>query len=325
MSGRSTSRRSTRSSCRCRSWAQGGPLPLDPHVLVRADVLRAARGAVAGAAAAAIWPGTYSSAALAGAEVEPFVTFDEAAAVLGTRAGLTYLYWDAIDAAGHRYGPSSPEFDAAALAALDALDRVRDTLLVVTADHGQIDVGSEIDYLDEIWPRCSSTLRFGPAGSARDCFLHVDDPGLVVGELAQRLGERAEVAACGRPLPRRRPAPAAPGSPTSACCPHRAGWRGCRPTRRSSCASRATTAAAPRRSLRRGSACSRHDAWMESGVSFAALDTDTEERFVPLRRMLGSRASASTRSSCARDSAAASTATARRRRSTSSWRARSRS
>jgi uncharacterized cupin superfamily protein len=26
---------------------------------------------------------------------------------------------------------------------------------------------------------------------------------------------------------------------------------------------------------------------MESGVSFAALDTDTEERFVPLRRMLG--------------------------------------
>jgi quercetin dioxygenase-like cupin family protein len=26
---------------------------------------------------------------------------------------------------------------------------------------------------------------------------------------------------------------------------------------------------------------------MESGVSFAALDTDTEERFVPLRRLLG--------------------------------------
>ena len=33
--------------------------------------------------------------------------------------------------------------------------------------------------------------------------------------------------------------------------------------------------------------CSRHDARMESGVSYAALDTDTEERFVPLRRMLG--------------------------------------
>ena len=31
----------------------------------------------------------------------------------------------------------------------------------------------------------------------------------------------------------------------------------------------------------------RHDAGMESGVSFAALDPDTEERFVPLRRMLG--------------------------------------
>ena len=42
--------------------------------------------------------------------------------------GLTYLYWDAIDATGHRHGPSSREFDAAALAALDALDRVRDTV-----------------------------------------------------------------------------------------------------------------------------------------------------------------------------------------------------
>jgi hypothetical protein len=170
-----------------------GPLTLDPRVLVpgptffeQLDVPSLALQP------AAIWPSTYSSAALAGAEVLPFEGFAEAAGVLGTRPGLTYLYWDAIDAAGHRYGPSSPEFDAAAVAALDALETVRDTLLLVTADHGQIEVG-EIDYLDAIWPPLLEHLRFGPAGSARDCFLHVHDPEMVVRELAHRLGERAEV------------------------------------------------------------------------------------------------------------------------------------
>jgi hypothetical protein len=170
-----------------------GPLALDPHVLVpgptffeQLDVPSLALQP------AAIWPSTYSSAALAGAEVRPFEAFAEAAAVLGTRPGLTYLYWDAIDAAGHRYGPSSPAFDAAAIDALDALAGVRDTLLLVTADHGQIGV-SEVDFLDVVWPPLLEHLRFGPAGSARDCFLHVDDPETVVSELADRLGERAEV------------------------------------------------------------------------------------------------------------------------------------
>jgi hypothetical protein len=172
-----------------------GPLALDPRVLVpgptffeQLDVPSLALQP------AAIWPSTYSSAALAGAEVAPFERFADAVALLGTRPGLTYLYWDAIDAAGHRYGPSSAAFDTAALAALDALERVRDTWVVVTADHGQIGVGADaIDYLDVIWPPLLEHLRFGPAGSARDCFLHVDDPETVVGELAQRLGERAEV------------------------------------------------------------------------------------------------------------------------------------
>jgi hypothetical protein len=173
--------------------AGGGPLALDPRTFIpgptffeQLDVPSVALQPEA------IWPSTYSSAALAGAEVVPFARFDEATRLLGTRSGLTYLYWDAIDAAGHRFGPSSAEFDAAALAALDALDRVRDTLLAVTADHGQIDVG-EIDYLDRLWPPLTEHLRFGPAGSARDCFLHVTDPEAVVAELATVLGERAEV------------------------------------------------------------------------------------------------------------------------------------
>ena len=125
--------------------ADGGPpLALDPRVLVpgptffeQLDVPSLALQPQA------IWPSTYSSAAFAGADVVPFAPSTEASAQLGTRPGLTYLYWDAIDAAGHRYGPSSAEFDAAALARWTRSRRVRDTLLLVTADHGQIDVGRD--------------------------------------------------------------------------------------------------------------------------------------------------------------------------------------
>jgi type I phosphodiesterase/nucleotide pyrophosphatase len=170
-----------------------GPLDLDPHVLVPGPTFFEQLEVPSLALQpAAIWPSTYSSAALAGADVVPFETFADGVARLGKAPGLTYLYWDAIDAAGHRYGPSSPEFDAAALAALDALERVRDTFVVITADHGQIDVG-DIDYLDVAWPPLLEHLRHAPAGSARDCFLHVTDPETVVGELARAVGERAEV------------------------------------------------------------------------------------------------------------------------------------
>jgi hypothetical protein len=51
----------------------------------------------------------------------------------------------------------------------------------------------ETDFLDEEWPPLLDHLRHPPAGSARDCFLHVRDPETVVGELTARLGERAEV------------------------------------------------------------------------------------------------------------------------------------
>src|SRR4051794_3727043 len=141
----------------------------------------------------------YGSAAFAGAEVLPFATIAEGAALLD-RPGLTYLYWDAIDAAGHVHGPSSPEFDAAIAEALDALAG-HDGPLLVTADHGQLEVSPErLDELDVIWPPLPEHLErdgrgrpLWPAGSARDCFLHVREPEHVVAELGARLGERAEV------------------------------------------------------------------------------------------------------------------------------------
>ena len=108
--------------------SKDGPLPLDPRDVVPGPTLFEQLDVPSLVLQqSAIWPGKYSSAAFVGADVEPFERFEQATARLGG-TGLTYIYWDAIDATGHRHGPSSAAFDAAALAALDALDRVRDTL-----------------------------------------------------------------------------------------------------------------------------------------------------------------------------------------------------
>lgn len=149
---------------------------------------------------AAIADSRWSRAALSGSRVLPYTDLAEGVAQLGREPGLTYLYWDFIDATGHRRGPSSPEFDAACVAALDALLEVpASTALLVTADHGQVDIGA-VDELDVIWPELLDHLRrdgagrpLWPAGSGRDCFLHVHEPETVVAELAERLGDRAEV------------------------------------------------------------------------------------------------------------------------------------
>jgi hypothetical protein len=142
-----------------------------------------------------IWPSRYGSAAFAGATVSAFTDLADGVRRLGT-PGFSYLYWDAVDAAGHAHGPGSAQFDAAATAALDAIASAlpHDTLVLMTADHGQIDVDQDrLDLLDEIWPELPQRLRHRPTGSARDCFLHVDDPDHVIEQLADRLEDRATV------------------------------------------------------------------------------------------------------------------------------------
>ena len=47
------------------------------------------------------------------------VTVTSRSVLAAATPGLTHLYWDAIDAKGHRHGPSSAEFDAHILTALD--------------------------------------------------------------------------------------------------------------------------------------------------------------------------------------------------------------
>jgi hypothetical protein len=135
----------------------------------------------------------YGSAALAGAEVRAFRGIEDGVRQLRATPGLSYLYWDRIDGAGHRFGPSSEEFVRASLRALDALATL-DSPLLVTADHGQIDV-TVTDDLGALWPPLLEHLTQDPAGSARDLFLHVDDPETVVAGLSGRVEGTVHLAA----------------------------------------------------------------------------------------------------------------------------------
>ena len=156
--------------------------------------------------------------------------------------GFTYLYWDGVDFTGHMAGPSSAAFDEAARGALDMIDAaIRDappgTRLLVTADHGQVDVDpARVDALDALWPELVEHLRR-------------DDRGRPL----PRPARRATASCTSRPAVRARSPPRSPtgsrtaprcawsrtssptgcsapsdrgcarGSPTSASCPRRAG------------------------------------------------------------------------------------------------------
>ncbi len=95
------------------------------------------------------------------------------------KRAFIFAYWDAIDAAGHAYGASSEEHSAE-LASLDfslgreLLDHGGDgkTLVVVTGDHGHIDVPTErMEFLDN-HPDLLRLLLVEPTGDARLPYLH---------------------------------------------------------------------------------------------------------------------------------------------------------
>jgi hypothetical protein len=144
-------------------------------------------------------PSAYDRVALRGAAIRPYEELPAALEAAGSEpCGYAYVYFDAIDATGHVCGPSSREFDETVKYALDALEAAlpafAGSTLVVTADHGQIDVAPpRILWLDEIWPKLRGELRHAPAGSARDLFLHVRNPESVAEALRTALGDGAEV------------------------------------------------------------------------------------------------------------------------------------
>ncbi len=129
-------------------------------------------------------PSTFDGVAARGADVRPYSALGDAlqaavGAVSALERGYVYVYFHGVDIAGHLSGPASGDFDAAVAYALDAVAAAvagaagADTLLLVTADHGQVDVDPDATlWLDDLHPPLAE-LDLRPAGSARDVFLHV--------------------------------------------------------------------------------------------------------------------------------------------------------
>ena len=125
-----------------------------------------------------------------------------------------FLYFDKIDALSHYYGPDSHQVETEVEAFLFLLEKAlikpgqkefHKTLLLFTADHGQMGVNPKTTVYLNTDPRFAGLERYlrrnhkgeliGPAGSARDYFLYAKDE--VVDEaqafLAERLAGIADV------------------------------------------------------------------------------------------------------------------------------------
>jgi predicted AlkP superfamily pyrophosphatase or phosphodiesterase len=160
----------------------------------------------------------FSQVVCDGAEIMPYRTFPEAIVNLTTLASNTadpayfFFYIGSIDAMAHQYGPGSPQFDAEVrmfwltmehLFHARLSDRLHDTLLLITADHGQTAVSPEQTiYLNHLSPSIAPLLRTDaqgnplvPAGSPRDMFLYIQDSYLEKAQdlLKEQLGDRATV------------------------------------------------------------------------------------------------------------------------------------
>ena len=164
---------------------------------------------------------SFSTTVCDGATIVPYRTIPEAIATLRqllaqSGPGYYLLYIDSVDAICHRYGPSSvhaaTEVKGVCLMLESLLCEAMtsnshrpspETLLLVSADHGQIDVAAEKNiYLEQHCPKLIPWLcrdRRGellvPSGGPRDFFLHVRDEMLDAAEdyLSKQLADCATV------------------------------------------------------------------------------------------------------------------------------------
>ena len=145
-------------------------------------------------------PSTFSDVVFRGAKTVPYNTLPEALTnlqlLLERQAQPSYyfLYFDKIDSLCHQYGPSSPQVAAEIDTFLTAMERLfaqklagnrPDTLFIMSADHGQIEVDPATTLYLNLEPEFAGIERFlktdrkglplVPAGSARDLFLYIHD------------------------------------------------------------------------------------------------------------------------------------------------------
>ncbi len=143
-------------------------------------------------------PSAYSDVVFEGAtKVFPYVSFSEALTNLVkthkevTNPSYFFLYFDKVDGMGHKYGPTSPHFEAEVDTLLNTLNRLflpemkrnkkKDTLFLFTADHGQSNINPKTTFylnlkIPEIIPFIQKNKKgelLVQAGSPRDLFLHI--------------------------------------------------------------------------------------------------------------------------------------------------------
>jgi hypothetical protein len=194
------------------------PAGADPRVIYPTDTLyrRLATGGVRSIVfhPASFAPSTYDGVVVDGATLYPYESLTDALSTLGAALAdqavptYAYVYIDTVDATGHQYGPSSEAFHSEVVRCLDAINDAlaslpRGTLLLLAADHGQVDVDpARARFVNELWPEIGMHLRrdrggrpLAPAGSARDLFLHTapGEHGHVVERLRTLLGDLADV------------------------------------------------------------------------------------------------------------------------------------
>ena len=136
----------------------------------------------------------YNKVVSAGAEVIAHRTLPEALVQLKDiltgpcDKALINLYWAGLDSAAHTFGPNSPVHEAEVTSFWLTLDTLlgqlqsKDTMLLITADHGQVGARAEDTvYINEVYPElqhCLARSQQGrtilPNGSPRDMFLHVE-------------------------------------------------------------------------------------------------------------------------------------------------------
>ena len=120
-----------------------------------------------------------------------------AAVKSGPERKFVYAYWPVYDMVSHRFGAESAE----ALAELAKIDAAFGALLsdlagtesvvVVTADHGFIDVAPEESF--ELPVSLASMLRFPLCGERRVAYCHVQSKNEFLRKAEDWLGERADV------------------------------------------------------------------------------------------------------------------------------------
>ena len=165
-------------------------------------------------------PSSFSDVVFSGATAYGYRTLPEAFVNLGealsrqAAPAYFFLYYDRLDLISHIYGPESPQVGAEADSLLQVLEgvfmrsvagRAKRTLLLLTADHGQVETDPATTIYLNREPRFAGLESYlktdgqgrplVPAGSCRDFFLYVRE-GLVdeaQAFLAARLEGQSEV------------------------------------------------------------------------------------------------------------------------------------